>query len=513
MTRSEIADSPAGAAGELVLEEPSAGLEAGEPSLSALRSATGVALIAGTVLASGVASYDAYVVNVAVPAISGHFGASVTAIQWTLTSYLLAVAALLLVAGALADRFGRRRVLVVGLGVMVVSSILCASATSIDALIAARALQGVGAALVVPTSLALLNGTLRESDRARGIGIWAGISTLATTVGPYAGGWLIDHASWRWVFLLNVPLILLAVVAVQRVPEARGEERALSLDLAGALLTILGLGGLIYALTDGAGTGWSSARILIAFAVGGLAIVALVPVEQRRRAPMLRLSLFASRQFDAINTATLLFYGALSAAGYLIVIQLELRLGYTATQAGAALIPSTIIFLFLAPLSGLLVSRIGPRWLMVAGILLVGASQVWLAVIAPGSSYLATILPASLVRGVGLGVAVTPLTAAVLAAVGDSDLGEASAINDAASRVGGVIAIALVPLLIGATAGGTLAGSLTDGYEPAMLVIGGLCGAAAVVSWLFVSDNRVVVPLLTAIAPTHACALPVHDGL
>jgi MFS family permease len=188
-------------------------------SVAPLRSRTGISLIAATVLASGVASYDAYVVNVAVPAISRHFGASVTAIQWTLTSYLLAVAALLLLAGALADRFGRRRVLVIGLFVMIVSSILCASAPSIGALIAARAVQGGGAALVIPTSLALLNGTLQVSDRARGIGVWAGLSTLANTVGPYVGGSLVDHASWRWVFLLNLPLLLLTLAARRRVPE------------------------------------------------------------------------------------------------------------------------------------------------------------------------------------------------------------------------------------------------------------------------------------------------------
>jgi EmrB/QacA subfamily drug resistance transporter len=507
MTDGDVLVSPAGSSAEQLAGEPQAGR-----ALAPLRSATGIALIAATVLASGVASYDAYVVNVAVPAIDRHFDASVTAIQWTLTSYLLAVAALLLVAGALADRFGRRRILAVGLCVMVVSSILCASAGSIDALIAARALQGVGAALVVPTSLALLNGTLRESDRARGIGVWAGISTLATTVGPYAGGWLVDHASGRWVFLLNVPVIGLALLALRRVPETTGQRRTLSLDVVGALLASVGLGGLIYALTDGAGAGWSSPRILTAFIVGGLSLAALVPVERRRREPMLRLSLFASRQFDAINAATVLFYGALSAAGYLIVIQLELQLGYTATQAGAALIPSTVVFLFLAPFSGALVSRIGPRWLMVAGILLVGLSQVWLAEIGPGSSYLATILPASLVRGAGLGLAVTPLTAAVLAAVGDADLGEASAINDAASRVGGVIAIALVPLLIGVGAASSLSDSLANGYESAMLVIGALCGAAAVVSWLFVSDARAVAPPLTPIAPLHGCALPVRDA-
>src|SRR5262245_11421353 len=192
-------------------------------SLAALRSRTGVWLIAATVLASGVASYDAYVVNVAVPAIDRHFGASVSAFQWTLTSYLLSVAGLLLLAGVLADRFGRRRVLIVGLGVMSLASIACASAPSIGALIAARVVQGVGAALVTPTSLALLNATLRVTDRSRAIGVWAGISTVATSLGPFGGGWLVDHASWRWVLLLNLPLILLALAALRFVPESRDE--------------------------------------------------------------------------------------------------------------------------------------------------------------------------------------------------------------------------------------------------------------------------------------------------
>jgi EmrB/QacA subfamily drug resistance transporter len=479
-------------------------------SFASLHGPTGTALIAGTVFASGVASYDAYVVNVAVPAITRQFGASVAAIQWTLTSYLLAVAALLLIAGALADRFGRRRVLVIGLWVMGGASILCASAPSAGALIAARAAQGVGAALVVPTALALLNGTLQPSDRARGIGIWAGLSTLATTAGPYAGGWLVDHASWRWVFLLNLPLIALALLALTRVPETSGERRSLSLDAVGALLAVLGLGGVIYGLTDGAQAGWTSPRVVISLIAGGLALIALVPAERRRRAPMLRLSLFASRQFDAINIVTLLFYGALTAAGYLIVVQLQLRLGYTATQAGAALIPVTLVFLVLAPLSGSLVTRFGPRWPMVAGIALVAVSQVWLAQLHPGSPYVTTILPAALVRGVGLGLAVTPLTAAVLAAVGDADLGEASAINDAASRVGGVLAVALVPLLIGVTAGATLADSLADGYEPAMIVIGGLCAAGALISLLFVSDSPAEAPRIAA--PDRGCALPVKEG-
>ena len=480
-------------------------------SLAPLRSATGAALIAATVLASGVASYNASVVNVAVPAIGRHFGAGVAAIQWTLTSYLLAVAALLLVAGALADGLGRRRVLVAGLCVMFAASILCAWAPSMGALIAGRAIQGVGAALVTPSSLALLNGTLRNSDRARGIGLWAGIETLAVSLGPYVGGWFVDHGSWRWIFVLNLPLILLALVVVRHVPESGGERRSSSPDVLGALLAVLGLGALVYALTDGAGAGWSSPRIVIAFVLGALGLLGLAPAERRVRAPMLRLALFASRQFDAINVTTVLVYGALAAAGYLFTVELELKLGYTATQAGAALIPATAVFVLLSPLSGALVSRLGVRWPMVAGILLVAGSQLWLAQVHPGSHYAGAILPAALVQGVGLGLMVAPLTAAVLAAVSDSDLGEASGINDAAARVGALVVVALVPALIGLAAGSSLADALTQGYRQAMIVVTGLSVAGAIVAWLFVSDEPAVAPRPVPPPADRSRALPVAD--
>ena len=481
--------------------------------LARLRSPTGAALIVATVLASGVASYDAYVVNVAIPAIGRDLGAGVTALQWTLTSYLLTVGGLLLLAGALADRFGRRRILVSGLMLMFVASILCAVAPSTGALIGARVVQGVGAALVVPTSLALLNGTLQMADRARAIGIWAGLSTLATTVGPYVGGWLVDVASWRWVFLLNLPLILGALLALQRVPESRDQRRALSLDVAGGLLAVLGLGGVTYALTAGPTSGWDSAPVIVAGILGVASFVALVPVERRIRAPMLRLSLFESRQFVAINVTTLLFYGALSAAGYVLVLQFELRLGYSAAQAGAALIPASIVFLALSPVSGALVARLGPRWLMVSGILLVAVSYVWLAQADPGSSYVEAVLPPALLRGVGLGLLVTPLTAAVLAAVRDEDLGEASAVNDAASRVGGVIAVALVPVLIGAGAGRDLDQAITHGFQRAMIVFGVVCVIAAAITAVFVSDDRATkaAPRLAPAATDRGCALPVTD--
>jgi EmrB/QacA subfamily drug resistance transporter len=471
-----------------------------------LRSAAGIAVITATALASMVGFLDAYVVNVAVPAIGRDSGASVVSLQWALTGYLVTVAAFLLLSGALADHFGRRRVLVAGLLVMLVASLFCAAAPSVEALIAARLVQGAGGALVVPSSLALLNGTLRVTDRARGIGIWAGLATLGTTLGPFAGGWLVDHASWRWVFMLNVPLIAAALAALRRVPESGGARRPLSLDVSGGLLAVIGVGGLVYALTDAPSHGWLSGRVLLTGAVGWAALAALVPVERRMRAPMLRLPLFASRQFDAINVTTFLFYGALGAASYLFVLQCELQLGYSASQAGAALVPQAAVFLAVSPIAGALVPHFGSRWLMVAGIATVGLAFALLSTAHAGKSYLTTILPAALLSGLGMGLAVTPLTAAVLAAVEDADLGEASAINDATSRLGGVIAIAVVPALIGA-GGGTLARALSRGYQPAMVALGGLCAAAALFTALFVADERTEAPRIAPPAPHHGCAL------
>ena len=481
---------------------------AGGPRLIMLRSRPGAALIAATVFASMAGFLDASVVNVAVPAIGRDLGASLVALQWTLTGYLLTAAALLLVSGALADRYGRRRVLLTGLVVMLLASVSCAVAPSFAVLIAARVVQGAGAALVVPSSLALLNGTLRAEDRAPGIGIWAGLASLGgLLIGPFVGGWLVDHASWRAVFLLNVPLILASLLALLPVPESAAARGRLTLDGAGALLAVVGLAGLIDGLTAGTTLGWTSPRVVAGLAVGGVCLLALLPTERRVRAPMVKLSLFASRQFSAINLATVVFYGALAAAGYLLVLRCELTLGYTATQAGAVLIPSSLVFLALSPVSGALVRRVGPRRLMSAGILSVAVAFVWLAY-APAGGYAESILPGALLWGLGLGLTVTPLTAAVLAAVGDADLGEASAISDVASRLGGAVLTALVPALIGVGAGRGLEEAIGPGYRTAMIVLTGLCVLAAAMSWAFVRDSRTAGPRFAPPAPYHGCALP-----
>jgi EmrB/QacA subfamily drug resistance transporter len=458
------------------------------PDLVVLRSATGAAVLAATVLASASGSLDASASQVAIPAVGRSLHAGVAGLQWTLTGYLLTVAALLLLSGALADRFGRRRLMTVGLCTMLAAEIGCALAPSIGVLIAARIVQGIGGAMVVPSSLAMVNGTMRPRDRALAIGLWAGLETLAISVGPYLSGWLVDDVTWRAVYLLSGPLIVAALIVLRWVPDVTATRHAESVDAIGGTLAVLGLGGVVYALTAGPGSGWLTVQVIVAGVLGLGALTALVIVESRRGSPMLRLSMFSSRQFDAINVSTFVLYGALGAASYLVFLECELHLGYSPAQAGAALIPETAMFLLLAPLSGALVAKVGPRWLMVAGMLLVTAGFVWISDAHRGESYAAAILPGALLWGIGIGIAVTPLTAAVLAAVSDVDLGEASAVNDASARVGGLLVIALVPALIGATGGRTLAGALNGNFQLAMLVLAGLCALAAVISLVFVSD-------------------------
>jgi Major Facilitator Superfamily len=323
----------------------------------------------------------------------------------------------------------------------------------------------------------------------------------------------VDHASWRYVFLLNLPLIIAALTVLAWVPEVTWRPRPLSLDLLGALLAVAGLGGVIYALTEGPGRGWDDPWVILLGAVGVIGLVGLTPLERRRPRPLLRTALFRSRQFDAINAATLLFYGALAAASYLVVLELQLQLGFSATAAGAALIPESIVFVAVSPFVGGLVARIGTKWPMAIGILVVAGGFAWLSAADAGDSYVSAILPGALLWGLGVGVAVAPLTAGVLAAVDDADLGEASAINDAASRVGGVIMVALVPILLGAGGARSLGGPLADGFSIAMRVMAGLCVAASVLTVAFVSRVRTPHRKLPTPSPrVGVCVLPEPAG-
>jgi predicted MFS family arabinose efflux permease len=275
-------------------------------------------------------------------------------------------------------------------------------------------------------------------------------------------------------------------------------------------LGAVGIGGVIYALTESSSSGWDNARVIAAAVIGVASLIVFLPVEQRSSAPMLRLSLFHSRQFDAINVTTVVYYGALSAAAYLLVLQCQLQLGFSASKSGAVLIPGSVVFVLLSPLSGVLVARVGPRWLMVAGMVAMAAAFLSFSTAEAGSGYVDGVLPGALLWGLGLGLSVTPLTAAVLAAVGDADLGEAAAINDAASRVGAAIAIAVVPALIGATVGTSFTDALVDGYQPAMVALAGASILAALITAAFVSDDRAPAPLLALQAPHHGC-VPVRE--
>ncbi|MCS5719350.1 DHA2 family efflux MFS transporter permease subunit [Herbiconiux sp. CPCC 205763] len=468
-----------------------------------LRSSRGVFVLAATVLASTIGFLDASVVNVAIPAIGKDLNAAVGDLQWTVTSYLVAVTALLLVAGALSDRYGRRRILVIGLSITLVASVFCALAPDSSLLVVGRIAQGIGGALTVPSSLALLNGTLQPRDRPRGIGLWAALSTVGYTVGPYAGGWLVDNASWRWLFILNVPLVILALLALIRVREQKDPAAAGGIDYLGAVLIAIGLGAVVFALTDGSASGWGRPSIIISAVVGIGCLVALVPVELRVANPVLNLRLFRSKQFSAINASTLLFYAAISGVGYLVLLRLQLQLDYTPTLAGAALIPSSVVFLVVAPISGNLVAKFGPRWLMAVGILVAGLGFFWLSFLGPTSSYWLGVLPGNLLQGLGFGLAVTPLTSAVLAAVRSADLGEASAINNAVSRLGGAVAIAVIPALAGPGVH-TLAETIDLAYQPGMVITAVLCLAAAVIAAVFVSNAPAAAPLTAAPMP-HAC--------
>ena len=484
----------------------------GGQDLVALRSTHGRALVAATALSSTVPFLGAYVVYVAVPAIGEDLRSSAAGMQWVVTAYLLALAALILIAGMLVDHVGRRPVLRLGLLVSVLSSVLCAVAPTTETLVAARLLQGAGAALVVPSSLAMLNGTLLVADRARGIGLWAGLATLGTTLGPFAAGWLVDQASWRYVFVLDVPLALAALWALTRVPRVGSRRRRPSPDVAGGLLSVVGLAAVVWALATGPTRGWSDLGVVTAGPVGVLLLAALLPVERHQRDPLLPVPLLRSRQLGAIDLATLLLYGAVAAASYLVALQCQFSLGYSATAAGAALVPQSLVFLLLSPLVGSLVARTGARVLMVSGMAVTAAAFLWLSAVGPGDRYVAAVLPGALLWGIGLVLTVVPLTAAVLGAVQDSDLGAASALNDAAARVGAVLVVALVPALIGAGGRG-LGAALAGGYQPAMAVMAALGLGAALVTRAFVDDEAGDVPVLVPPPSVHCCPVPDRELL
>jgi EmrB/QacA subfamily drug resistance transporter len=446
-----------------------------------LASAAGRWVIVATVLGSGIAFLDGTVVNIALPRIGADLKSGLAVQQWVLDGYLLTLSALLLLGGVLGDRYGRRRVFVIGLVMFTIASAGCGLAPTGLALIVARLLQGVGGALLVPGSLALIDGTIRAQDRSRAVGSWAGLTGVATAIGPFLGGWLVDAVSWRLVFFINLPLAAVAVLfTLRHVPESREARGGGPIDVAGAVSITLGLAGIIYALIEGPGSGWGSLSI-VAGVVGALALVAFPVIEARSPDPLLQLGIFRSAQFTGANLTTLGVYGALGGALFLLSLQLQETLRYSALEAGLATLPITIIMLLLSSRMGALSERIGPRIPMTVGPLLVAGGLALLARVGPGTTYPVAVLPAVLVFGLGLSISVAPLTATVLGSVSEEHAGAASGTNNAVSRVAGLLAVAVLPPAAGITSAG-----LAAGFGRAMLISAALCALGGVVAFVTV---------------------------
>jgi EmrB/QacA subfamily drug resistance transporter len=451
-------------------------------------SSTGRWVLAGTVLGSGIAALDATVVGIALPAIGRDFHATVTSLQWVVDGYTLPLAGLLLLGGALGDVYGRRKLFVIGTVWFALASLACGVAPNDGFLIGARALQGVGAALLTPGSLAILQASFAPDDRSRAIGAWSGLGGVATAIGPFLGGWLIGAVSWRLVFFINLPIAAVVVaIAVRHIPESRAPGPRQPLDPAGAATISLALAGLTYGLIAASGDGWTSPSVLVSLLAGAVLLAAFCVIEARSTHPMLPLGVFKSRQFSAANAVTFVVYGALGGALFLVPVVLQEVSGYSPLEAGTALLPLTAIMLAFSARSAALSARIGPRLQMTVGPLVIAAGMALFTRVNGNGSYLTEVLPAVLVLGLGLATNVAPLTATALNAAPAEHSGIASAVNNDVARTASLIAVAILPALAGITGDAYLhPAELTQGFHTAVLIAaaataaGGILAAATI---------------------------------
>ncbi len=425
-----------------------------EPSgeLLTLDSAAGRLALLASILGSAMPFVDGTAVNVALPAMAADLGVDFSGFQWILNAYLITLAAFVLPGGSLADLWGRRRAFVWGVVGFALASLLCGVAPDSTTLIVARALQGLTAALLVPASLSLLQSCIAPQDRGRAVGLWSGLSGLSTIIGPLVGGWLVDQASWRWVFLLNVPVAALAIaVALRAIPRDRLTDRRTPLDTPGAVLAVAMLGGVTFGLTQGPEWGWTHPGVLTSLGLGTLCGIGFLDVERNAANPMLPLRFFRRRSFLGANGVTIGVYFALSGTFFLLTIQLQRVLGYSAFGAGLALSPITLLLLFVSPRAGRWAGERGPRPPLVVGPLVAAAGALLLSRVGMGAQgdYLTRILPGVLVWGVGISLTVAPVTAAALGAVEERHSGVAAGVNNAVARAAQLLAIPVLPLLAG----------------------------------------------------------------
>ncbi|HEX5366797.1 MAG TPA: MFS transporter [Acidimicrobiales bacterium] len=454
------------------------------PADLVVASAAGRWVLAATVLGSGIAFLDSTVVNVALPHIGEDLDTGVGGLQWVLNGYLLAVSSLILLGGSLGDRFGRRRTFQVGVVVFAAGSLLCAAAPTVPLLVAARMVQGAGGALLTPASLAILEASFRPHERPRAIGAWSGLSGVASAVGPFLGGWLVEAASWRWIFLVNLPLsVAVLAVTVRHVPESLDPAASRRVDAGGALLVAVALGGWTAGLVAAGEDGWSAVPAWASLVAGAVAAAAFVGVERRSPDPMVPPSIFASAQFRAANLVTVAVYAALGGISFLLVVQLQNVLGYSPLEAGAASLPITILMLALSARSGALAARIGPRLQMTVGPVLVAAGALGISRIDAGSGYVPDVLAPVAVTGAGLATTVAPLTATALSAVDDRYAGLASGVNTTVARAAQLAAVAVLPLAAGITGDAyRQPARLADGFGTAMVITAVLAAVGGVVA-------------------------------
>src|SRR5438445_8726830 len=419
-------------------------------------------ILAATILGSSMAFIDSTVVNVALPALQASFQATVVDVQWVVEVYGLFLGALILVGGSLGDLLGRRLIFIVGVAVFAVASMGCGVASNIQQLIGARGIQGVGAALLVPGSLAIISTSFDEQSRGQAIGTWSGFTAITTAVGPVLGGWLVEHASWRWVFFINLPFAA-AVIAISlwRVPESRNPTGGY-VDWIGALVVTLGLGGLVNGFIESVNLGWSHPLVFGSLIVGCTCLIVFVFVEASVTSPMVPLTLFASPSFSGANLLTLFLYAAIGIFFFLFPLNLIQVQGYSATATGAAVLPLILLIFVLSRWSGGLVARYGPRVPLIIGPLIAAAGFALFAVPSAGASYWKAFFPAMIVLGFGMALTVAPLTTVVMSSVDQDHAGTASGINNAVARVAGVLAIAVFGIVMVSAFGFTLKHELAN---------------------------------------------------